>query len=141
MPPSEIGQRRSYSRAMPVIKAVASAFGLTPAQLRGPRRDPYIVRARFEAYHRLREELELSLPEIGRAMHRDHSTIVHGIRTHLARRPLVSPTRHFVLTGAKTVVQALDRAAEHGEVVGAALHTAPQPAVYGAVEIRLAENA
>lgn len=49
----------------------------------------------------------------------------------------MSKPRFFVMLAARTAHELLDRAERHGEVVGAALYSAPAPweAVYGPVEV------
>lgn len=63
-----------------IIKEVAKKYGLSVERLinKHQGRMPWFVRARREAIHRLRDELKLSYPEIGRWMgNRDHSTIIY----------------------------------------------------------------
>ncbi len=62
-----------------VIKATAAHFALSPDSLMGKRRDKSTALARQVAMYLLREELNASWTEIGRALGgRDHSTVVHG---------------------------------------------------------------
>lgn len=62
-----------------VIKATAAYFALSPDSLLGKRRDKSTALARQVAMYLLREELNASWTEIGRALGgRDHSTVVHG---------------------------------------------------------------
>lgn len=68
-----------------ILAEVAKAHGLTTADLIGQRRARHVIRARQEAYHRLYRETKLSLPEIGRRMKRDHTSILHGVRAHHRR--------------------------------------------------------
>jgi hypothetical protein len=68
-----IGPRWKY-----VLRDVAKRHNLTIDQLIGPRRHKHLVTARFEAYHLLRQH-GYSLTQIGERMHRDHTTVLHGM--------------------------------------------------------------
>lgn len=50
---------------------------------------------------------------------------------------MATSPRFFVMLSGKTAEDLLDRAERHGEVIGAALYSAPAPweAVYGPVEV------
>lgn len=62
-----------------IIEAVAEFYKLKPADLKGTRRDKTTALARQMAMYLLREEINLSLPHIGKLLGgRDHSTILHG---------------------------------------------------------------
>jgi hypothetical protein len=72
-----------------ITQEVADEHGFTLKQLTGPalRRD--IARARFVAWHRIREEVRYangnqpSLPQIGKWFsNRDHTTIMHGLKRY-----------------------------------------------------------
>ena len=43
--------------------------------------------ARYEAMHLIRYQLGYSLPLIGRVMHRDHTTVLYGLRRHAGAGP------------------------------------------------------
>jgi chromosomal replication initiator protein len=61
--------------------AVASAFGISTAELIGPSRAAGPVRARHVAILLTRESTDLSLPEIGQRFGgRDHSTVLNSLR-------------------------------------------------------------
>jgi chromosomal replication initiator protein len=65
-----------------VLAATAEAFGLTIADLEGPRRHQPLARARQIAMYIVREMTDLSLPKIGVIFGgRDHTTVLHGINT------------------------------------------------------------
>lgn len=71
-----------------VIAAVSKRSGITAAQIVGPGTTPRIVRARqivMLACH----NGGLSSGEIGRALGRDHSTVLRGIGREKARRVYV----------------------------------------------------
>ncbi|HEX6229368.1 MAG TPA: chromosomal replication initiator protein DnaA [Solirubrobacterales bacterium] len=76
------GVRRAERAPVTEIQEqVALAFGVTRAELIGPRRAAAILRARQVAILLTRELTELSLPEIGRLHgNRDHSTILNSLR-------------------------------------------------------------
>jgi len=62
-----------------IISTVASHFNLPESDLTGPSRSRQIVRARHIAMFLLREETNLSLPQIGQILGgRDHTTVIHG---------------------------------------------------------------
>lgn len=62
-----------------IIETVANSFGVTSADLKSKRRTKVIAETRQIAMYFLREEAELSLPQIGQKLgNRDHSTISYG---------------------------------------------------------------
>lgn len=64
-----------------VITMVARVFGFGIEQLAGASRKKELVRARQVAMYLLREELELSYPNIGQLLGgRDHATAMHSVR-------------------------------------------------------------
>lgn len=68
-----------------ILLAVARTTGIGVALLRNNRRVKPLSRARLLVYYFCRTESEIgkqSLPAIGRLMHRDHSTVLHGLRRH-----------------------------------------------------------
>lgn len=58
---------------------ISNEFDLTLAELRGRARSTYICNARFEAFARARA-LGYSTTAIGTFFHRDHTTVMHGLR-------------------------------------------------------------
>jgi chromosomal replication initiator protein len=59
-----------------VLESVASYYRTTPAAMKGPNRERSIARARHTAMYLMREDMGLSLVEIGRSFGgRDHSTV------------------------------------------------------------------
>lgn len=59
-----------------VVDHVARYYRTTPAAMKGPKRERTIARARHIAMYLMREDMGLSLSEIGRAFgDRDHSTV------------------------------------------------------------------
>lgn len=69
-----------------IIHEVAVAHSVFFAEIVGHARSYPIVAARQEAYYRLRTELGMSFPEIGRRMGgKDHTGVIHGINKHKAK--------------------------------------------------------
>ena len=63
-----------------IIKSVCSFYKVKPTQIRGEKRDAYLVRARQVAMFLLKREGNLTLVEIGNLLGgRDHTTIMHGV--------------------------------------------------------------
>lgn len=73
---------------VPTVMAVtAEYFDLTIGELRGPRKTKQLARARQIAMYLCRELVGLSLPRIGLAFDRHHTTVMHAhrkIRTEIA---------------------------------------------------------
>jgi chromosomal replication initiator protein len=63
-----------------IVKRVAAAFGVTEADLLGASRLRGVMRARQVAMYLARERTGLSLPRLGAAFGRDHSTVLHACR-------------------------------------------------------------
>jgi chromosomal replication initiator protein len=64
-----------------IIERVARYFNTSPQALTGPSRVKQIAEARHMAMYLLREDAQLPLKAIGRALgNRDHSTVIHGCR-------------------------------------------------------------
>lgn len=63
-----------------VLAIVAREYGLGAEELRGPRRTRSVAEARLMAYALLRDTAGMSYPEIGAALHRDHTTVMHGVK-------------------------------------------------------------
>lgn len=69
-----------------IINEVAAKHKVSAGEIKGPRRNRYIVAARFEAILRIHRELpHMSLPQIGRVFNRDHTSILHAIRKYGAQ--------------------------------------------------------
>ena len=64
-----------------IVAEVCEKHNLTWSMLMSDRRHVGIVRARHEAFWRMSRECRMSLPAIGRRMGRDHTTVLHGVRT------------------------------------------------------------
>jgi chromosomal replication initiator protein len=68
-----------------VQEAVAASFGVTRGELLSSARTARIARARQVAMYLSRELVGSSMPLIGKAFNRDHTTVLHAIRTVQAR--------------------------------------------------------
>jgi chromosomal replication initiator protein len=73
------------SRHQRIMVEVAAERDVTMDELLGPCRLRCIAWARQDAMLRIRRELNLSLPQIGRIFKRDHTTVMHGIRRAIER--------------------------------------------------------
>lgn len=62
-----------------IIPHVCRKHGITPDELLGNRRFPHLVEARREVIKHMLAR-DYSLPRIGRALRRDHSTIAHHVK-------------------------------------------------------------
>lgn len=76
-----------HRRSMPEICAeVCERYGVTLEDLKGPERSRRCVYPRHAAMWEMAKQAHLSLPMIGDFLgKRDHTTILHGIRTHQRR--------------------------------------------------------
>lgn len=75
-----VEERRSHIHADDIIKGICDYYGVKPTQLKGPKRDASLVRARQIAMYLLKKELGLTLVEIGNSLGgRDHTTVMHGV--------------------------------------------------------------
>jgi chromosomal replication initiator protein len=68
------------SRIQPVISAVAKYYGVTIGDMVSFRRTDEIVRPRHVAMYLARQLTKHSLPRIGRALERDHTSVLHACR-------------------------------------------------------------
>lgn len=63
-----------------IINSVCSFYNVKPTQLKGPKRDAFLVRARQATMYLLKTELGLTHVEIGNLLGgRDHTTIMYGV--------------------------------------------------------------
>ncbi|HSD99095.1 MAG TPA: chromosomal replication initiator protein DnaA [Patescibacteria group bacterium] len=76
----ETNEQGHMVHADDVIEAACSFYHIKPTQLKGPKRDAALVRARQIVMYILKHDLELTLVEIGNQLGgRDHTTIMHGV--------------------------------------------------------------
>ncbi len=62
------------------IVTTAAAFGIDPDDILAFDRSKSIARARHAVCYVLRKRFDLSYPEIGEIMNRDHSTIMNSVQ-------------------------------------------------------------
>jgi chromosomal replication initiation ATPase DnaA len=69
-------------RRLEIIARVAFEHGMTVADLTGPCRRKEYVHARWQAMKAIRAQFPKdSLAEIGRLFNRDHTTVIHALRS------------------------------------------------------------
>jgi chromosomal replication initiator protein len=79
-----------------IQEAVCTVGGLTRQELLSPRRSARVVRSRQLAMYVARELTPLSLTEIARGFNRDHTTVLHAVRSVSARLEPGSETAEAV---------------------------------------------
>ncbi len=73
-------EKRGQIHAEDVIKTICSFYNIKPTQLKGPKRDASLVKARQVCMYLLHKELGLTLMDVGGILGgRDHTTIMHGV--------------------------------------------------------------
>lgn len=74
------GGERSHFHPDDIIKKVCDYYRIKTTQIKGPKRDASLVRARQVSMYLLKKELRLTFAEIGHLLGgRDHTTIMHGV--------------------------------------------------------------
>ena len=78
----DLRRRRLQSKYADIMEAVAAAFNVTLNALFGEvkKSDAATSRARFAVMRMIREERGASTPCIGRAIKRDHTTVLSGLK-------------------------------------------------------------
>jgi chromosomal replication initiator protein len=75
-----IQERRQTLHPDDIIDVICSFYNIKTTQLKGPKRDASLVRARQVCMYLLKHELGLTHMEIGNLLGgRDHTTIMHGV--------------------------------------------------------------
>jgi chromosomal replication initiator protein len=75
-----IQERNEHVHPDDVITQVCEYFRIKPTQLKGPKRDASLVKARHITMFILKNDLKLTLKDIGGLLGgRDHTTIMHGV--------------------------------------------------------------
>jgi len=75
-----------------ILRDVAERHGVSPRDILGPRCLKVFTIPRFEFYYRVVSETKLSFPQIGRICGgRDHTTVLHGVRSYCERNGLPFP--------------------------------------------------
>lgn len=73
-------EERSNIHPDDIIRRVCTYYNIKPTQLRGPKRDASLVKARQITMYLLKKNLGLTLVEIGNLLGgRDHTTVMHGV--------------------------------------------------------------
>ena len=73
-------ERREHLHADDIVKSVCTFYNIKPTQLKGPKRDAGLVKARQICMYLLKTELDITLVEIGNLLGgRDHTTVMHGV--------------------------------------------------------------
>ena len=76
---NKTGEQKHFIRPDELIKSVCSFYNVKPTQLKGIKRDAFLVKARQICMYLLKKELHLPLVEIGNLLGgRDHTTVMHG---------------------------------------------------------------
>jgi chromosomal replication initiation ATPase DnaA len=75
----------SEHAALAIAAAVASEQGVSLTEIRSPGRSADLLRARQQIAVEARRVAGASLPEIGRVINRDHTTVLHCLRRFAAR--------------------------------------------------------
>ncbi len=70
-----------HREAVEVVCRVAAEHGVALSDLRGPGRRGRLVEARRRAAAAARARTDVSLPQLGRILNRDHSTVLSLVRT------------------------------------------------------------
>ncbi len=87
-----------------VIRTVCDYYSVKPTQLRGTRRDALFVKPRQICMFLLKEDLKITLVEIGNLLGgRDHTTIMHGV-DKIREQKETNPTLSQELTAIKTML-------------------------------------
>jgi len=85
-------RRRKKNPAAEIIEQVAEKHDINPIDIIGPWRGRLVIPARFEAAYRMRAETNHSYPKIGKILGgRDHTTIMHAVKTHAKKNGLSIP--------------------------------------------------
>ncbi len=78
-----------------VLRVVAHAYGITVDDLTGRDRHKNTAEGRLVAYWLLRTRTQLSFPEIGRVLGKDHTSVISGVRKCVTRRETEPALRDF----------------------------------------------
>ena len=73
-------ESRGHLHAEDVIKDVCTFYNIKATQIKGPKREASLVKARQIAMYLLKTELKMTYVEIGNVLGgRDHTTVIHGV--------------------------------------------------------------
>lgn len=88
-----------------IMESVSKYYQITVSEITEKRRHAKIVRARHVAAYLLREDLRLSLHEIGAIVNRDHSSVVHA---HKLIKEMITPNMIGVYTDKTLLMEISD---------------------------------
>lgn len=74
-----------------IAKEICAKYKVDFEDVCSEKRHKHLVLIRQEIFYRIRTDLGMSYPEIGKRFNKDHSTIIHGVRKHAARLRLEFP--------------------------------------------------
>lgn len=75
-----VEEKKRHLHADDIIDLVCEYYKIKPTQLKGPKRNAALVKARQVTMYLIHKELKLTLVEIGNLLGgRDHTTIIHGV--------------------------------------------------------------
>lgn len=77
-----------------ILQEVALKHGTTVGHLKGHRKHKALVAARFEFYYRAVTETTKSMPVIGKAVNKDHSSVISGLKRTCKRLGLEYPNAY-----------------------------------------------
>jgi chromosomal replication initiator protein len=106
--------------------AVCSVLAVSREELLSSRRTPRVARARQLAMYLARELTPLSLAQIAREFDRDHSTVLHAVRSIQSRLEPGSQLQADINSIRGELERAVEKACSDGASAGAA-HSRPQP--------------
>lgn len=75
---SDLSSKQLEAEIQKIIENTSSAYGISIEDVLGDRRQKDTVLPRHIIMYKLRKELELSFPKIGRIFGKDHTTIMHA---------------------------------------------------------------
>jgi chromosomal replication initiation ATPase DnaA len=80
-----------------ILRAVASYYGLTAAEIESPRRQAALIKPRHVAMYLAKQLTSLAYQEIGRQIgDKDHTTVLHGVRNIVKALPLDGQLREDI---------------------------------------------
>ena len=79
-PPLSEDIAKSEMTSEAILKTIGSLYGVSLEQLIGERRHARLSLARHVAMYLFKIDLRMSLPQIGKVLNRDHTSVLHGYR-------------------------------------------------------------
>jgi G:T-mismatch repair DNA endonuclease (very short patch repair protein) len=73
--------------ARQIVREICEMHDVTLLDLSSSRRAPAIIEAKNHLYFRLRRETDMSFPQIGLAVKKDHTSVMHGYYSYLHSHP------------------------------------------------------